>query len=97
MVTYLKEHIKEEIAGAKDYLTKAIELKAKHPEWAAKFFKMAEMEIEHANCMTKMFVAVDKPAAMTETEYISAQKSIIDDYTSSMTSIEGLKKLYHTS
>lgn len=94
MIKYLRDHIKEEINGAKDYYTKAVELKAQHPEWAMKFFKMGEMEIEHASCLTKMFNSIDKPNAMADAEYSESQKSIINDYATSMSVIENLKRLY---
>lgn len=97
MVSYLKEHIKDEIEGAKEYYTKAVECKAKHPEMASKFYAMAEMEVEHANALTKMFNAAGKPESMSDMEYSEAQKSIINDYTTSMSAIESLKKLYRTS
>lgn len=94
MHKYLKDHVKEEIEGAIDYLEKAIELKKTNPEWAAKFFKMSDMEIEHANCMTKMFNSAEKPDNVTAVEFSAMQKELIDAYTSSMSKIEGMKKLY---
>ena len=97
MVRYLRDHIKEEIEGAKDYYTKAVECKAKHPEVAMKFYAMAEMEVEHANALTKIFNITEKPETMSDSEYSEAQKSVINDYATSMSVIENLKKLYHTS
>lgn len=94
MHRYLSKHITEEIEGAIDYLTKAIELKATSPEWALKFYKMSEMEVEHANCMTKMFNSAPKPDDISDSEFSEMQKSIIDSYSQSMTKIEHMKKLY---
>lgn len=94
MHRYLSNHIKEEIEGAIDYMTKALELKATNPEWALKFYKMSEMEVEHANCMTKMFNSVPKPQEIEESEFSEMQRSIIDSYTQSMSKIEHMKKLY---
>ena len=94
MHQYLSSHIHEEIEGAIDYLQKAIELKSKAPDWAAKFYKMSEMEVEHANCMTKMFNSVDKPDDISDESFSAMQKNIIDTYAQSMSKIEHMKKLY---
>lgn len=94
MHEYLRSHIREEIEGAIDYMSKAIELKKAKPEWATKFFRMSEMEVEHATCMTKMFNSVDKPEEVTSEDFSSMQKDIIDVYTTSMSKIETMKKIY---
>ena len=94
MHEYLKDHIKEEIDGAIGYLTKAIELKKSSLEMAAKFYKMSEMEIEHANCMTRMFNSLDKPDDVTSEAYSTMQKEVIDVYTTHMNKIEGMKRMY---
>ena len=94
MHEYLSKHIHEEIDGAIDYLTKALELKSVKPDWAAKFYKMSEMEVEHANCMTKMFNSAEKPDNITDADFTTMQKNIIDAYAQSMSKIEHMKKLY---
>ena len=94
MHEYLKNHIHEEIEGAVDYMTKALELKSKSPEMAAKFFRMSEMESEHAGCLTKMFSSLEKTSDVSDASFSEMQKSIIDDYVDSMGKIEHMKKLY---
>ena len=94
MHEYLSRHINEEIEGAIDYLTKALEWKTRDKDISSKFYKMSEMEVEHANCLTKMFNSMDKPDTMSDSEFSSMQKSIIDSYTQSMSKIEHMKKLY---
>lgn len=94
MHKYLSEHIHEEVDGAIDYLTKALEMKSKNPDVAMKFYKMSEMEVEHANCLTKMFNSMIKPENLSDSEFSDMQKSIIDTYTASMSKIENMKKLY---
>ena len=94
MHEYLSKHIREEIDGAMDYLTKALELKKTHPEIASKFYRMSEMEVEHANCMTKMFNSIEKPEDLAEESYSAMLKSVLDSYTQSMSKIEHMKKLY---
>ena len=94
MHEYLSKHIHEEIEGAIDYLTKALEWKSKNTEIAMKFYKMSEIEVEHANCLTKMFNSMDKPATLSDADFSAMQKNIIDSYTTSMSKIENMKKLY---
>ena len=94
MHEYLSNHVREEVEGAIDYLTKALELKIKHPALAQKFYKMSEMEVEHANCLTKMFNCIEKPESMSDADYSNLQKNIIDVYTQSMSKIENMKKLF---
>ena len=95
MHEYLRKHIVEEIDGAMDYLGKAIELKnGGMPKFAAKFYKMGTMEIEHANCMVKMFSSVPKPDTVSDKDFSAMQSAILDKYTGSMAKIEELKKLY---
>lgn len=91
---YLKEHIIEEINGAIDYLGKAIELKKTHPMMSEKFYRMAEMEIEHANCMTKMFSSMKRDESVQMPDYSNMQEEIINIYATSMSKIEHMKKLY---
>ena len=94
MHEYLSNHIHEEIDGAIDYMTKALEWKSKNKDIAAKFYKMSEMEVEHANCLTKMFNSMDKPSNVSDADFSAMQKNIIDSYTQSMSKIEAMKKLY---
>ena len=94
MHEYLKDHIHEEIQGAIDYMVKALELKGVNREWASKFVRMSDMELEHANCLTKMFNGSEKPSDMSDAQYSELQKSVINDYTTSMSKIENMKCLY---
>ena len=92
MLKYLKDHILEEIDGAIDYWTKAIEHKG--TDWGCVFRKMGDMELEHANAMTKMFNKIDKPKSVTDAEYAEMHKAILDAYANGMSKVEAMKKLY---
>ena len=94
MHEYLSKHINEEIDGAMDYMTKALEWKSKNKDIAHKFYKMSEMELEHANCLTKMFNSMDKPDDVSDSDFSAMYKSILDSYTESMSKIEAMKKLF---
>ena len=92
MLEYLKNQIIEEIEGALNYMSKAVEYKSK--VWGQYFYNMSMMELEHANCLTKMFIAEEKPADMTDSVYAQTQKSVLDTYSVGMGKLENLKKLY---
>lgn len=92
MLKYLKDHIIEEIDGAMDYMTKAIELKG--TPHGCTFKKMAEMELEHANAMVHMFKDMNKPDNMSDAEYGETQKAVLDKYINAMGTIENMKRLY---
>lgn len=94
MLKYLKDHILEEVDGAVDYMTKALEHKGTKD--GCTFRKMAEMELEHANALTKMFRDTEKPNDMTSEEYAATQKAVLDKYITAMGHIESMKKLYYS-
>ena len=92
MLKYLHEHILEEVQGAEDYMSKAIEYKKK--ECGQMFYNMAMMELDHANKLTKIFYMIDKPKTIADTEYNEMLKSILKAYSEGMGKIEAMKKLY---
>ena len=94
MHKYLQEHILEEIKGAVDYWTKAVENKTK--ECGMIFRHMADMELEHANALTKMFTKLEKEADVTDEAFSKMHKDILDAYAEGMTKIEAMKKLYYS-
>ena len=52
---YFKEHIEEEIEGAKDYIIRAIEMKPMDPAWTRKLTEMSMQELGHAEALHNMF------------------------------------------
>lgn len=94
MLTYLKDHILEEVDDALDYMSKAIEHKGT-PDGCT-FRKMSEMELEHANALTNMFREVEKPEDMSHEEYGNTQKQVLDKYVDAMSKYEAMKKIYYT-
>ena len=53
MHEYIKEHILEELEGAADYWTKAVDYK--NSRIGETFKNMAEAELEHANSLLEIF------------------------------------------
>lgn len=92
MLEYLKTHIVDEIDGAIDYMMKAVEYKGSQN--GRYFYKMSEMEVEHANCLTKMFRTIDKPDDISDSAYAKLLKDVMDSYATSMTKLDVLKRLY---
>lgn len=48
-LTYLKDHLKEELEGSKEYIVRAIEIKAMDPHWGKMFYDMSIEELKHAS------------------------------------------------
>lgn len=92
MLKYLHDHILEEVKGAEDYMAKAIEHKGK--QCGQMFYSMAMMELDHANKLTKMYNATEKPKTVTDADYSAMTKAILDAYAMGMGKIEAMKKLY---
>lgn len=92
MLKYLASHITEELEGAVDYMTKAVEHKSH--DCGETFYHMSMMELEHANALLKMFRKQERPKAMTDADYGELHKQILDSYTDSMSKIEAMRKLY---
>lgn len=101
MHEYLKNHIIEELEGAEDYWSKAVEHKG--TEAGCIFRRMAEMELEHANALLKMFNKLkdDNESEVSSTTTMKGvetkehmYKEILEAYTEKMTKIEHMKKLY---
>lgn len=88
----LKERILDELKDATMYMKKAIENKG--TKWGSYFCQMSKNELEHANILLKMFNEMDTPDGVTDAAHKEMYAAIMDSYISSMTSIEGMKKLY---
>ena len=95
MLKYLMAHIKEEIEGAVDYMTKAVEKKGNY--YGDLFRLMSQMELDHANNLLKMFRAEEKPKTITDADYAEMYKEILDAYAEGMAKIEAMKKIYWES
>lgn len=93
MCEYLKEHIMDELEGAKDYMMKAVEFKNKKPKWAERFYKMSEMEAEHANMLSNIFTSIDDEDELCQAKMY---KEIMEAYNTNMLEVANLKKLYYS-
>lgn len=91
---YFKEQICEELEGACDYLKKALDTFAAHPEWAEQFRDMADMEQEHATILYKMFMELYTKELPKAAWMSSMRDCIMDCFSKYMRKIEDLKSTY---
>ena len=92
MLKYLEEHILEELEGSVDYMTEAVAHKGKM--CGEQFRKMSEAEAEHANILLHMFNHTERPKEVSEADYSSMLKKIMDKYADAMTKVEKMKRVY---
>lgn len=92
MLKYLKDHILEELDGSVDYMTEAVAHKG--TKCGESFRIMSEAEAGHANTLLKMFNSTQRPEDISEAEYATLIKGIMDKYTDAMTKVENMKKVY---
>lgn len=89
MHEYIKEHILEELEGAADYWTKAVDYK--NSRIGETFKNMAEAELEHANSLLEIFNTLEP-----YNDYIEDRmyKDILNAYGKAMYKIAQLERLY---
>lgn len=97
-LTYLKDHLIEELEGSKDYITRAIEIKAMDARWAKLLYDMSIEELKHASNFYSMAqdyynkvtsVYKESPDYMDE-----CMSSITECYTKWYTDVKHLQELY---
>lgn len=99
-LSWFHEELKEEIAGAKTYIKKALEVKAMSEKMAKTFYEMAIQESEHAkNIYTMSMEYFDKIASAysvdTIPEYLcEIRDNIIDCYTKEAIDLKMLIAMY---
>ena len=79
--TYLKEHIKDELEGAKDYIMRAIEIKAMDPSWGKMLYTMSIEELSHATNFYNMSVEYFNKVSSAYKEPPKYMEDCMDDIT----------------
>lgn len=95
---YLKEHLCEELDGAKEYIKRAIEIKAMNPTWAKMLYEMSLDELKHAGYIYKMaedyfnkVISVYKESP----EYMDiCMDEIVDMYTEEYATIKKMQEIF---
>lgn len=92
MLHYLKDRIIDEIDDANEYMAKAVEHKGTY--CGATFMTLATQESQHANMLYDMFRRKEKPESMTDKDYSTMLKEILDKFADGMAKFEAMKKVY---
>ena len=93
--TYLKEHVKEELSGAKDYIMRAIEIKAMDPNWGKMLYKMSSEELDHATNFYNMAVEYYNKVSSAYKEPPEYMEDCMDEITEMyMESSSTIKKMH---
>lgn len=97
-IWYFKEKIPDELDGAKDYIKRAIEIRAMHMPWAKQLVDMSAAELEHATMLYKMFQEYYSKldAEFKELpDYVTEAKEMLDEkYTKCSAEIKYLHDIY---
>jgi hypothetical protein len=97
-LTYLKDHLVEELEGSKEYIVRAIEIKAMDPHWGKMFYDMSVSELSHASNFYSM--AQDYYAKVTSVyketpDYMDeCMDDITEYYTKWYADLKRLQELY---
>lgn len=95
---YLKEHLCEELEGAKEYIQRAIEIKAMDMSWAKMLYEMSVQELMHADNFFKMSqdyynkvtsVYKEPPQYMED-----CMDEIVEMYTEQYATIKQMQEMY---
>ena len=81
---YFKDHICEELDGAKDYIKQAMEIKAMNPTWTKTLTQMSAEELGHAANLYSMFMEyyniIEKSYGVENVpEYITEMKEEVSE------------------
>lgn len=95
---YLKEHLCEELEGAKEYIRRAIEIKAMDPSWGKMFYDMSVQELSHADNFFKMFQDYYKKVTSVYKEPPDYMEECMDEivkmYTEEHSAIKAMQDMY---
>lgn len=96
---YFHDKICDELSGAEDYVTFAMEVRAMDPSFAKQFVDMSAAELDHAMRLYKMFEQYYAQAAKAFTtipEHMSnMQKCIVEKYMKGYAKVKALHDAYN--
>lgn len=95
---YFHDRICDELSGAEDYVTFAMEVRAMDPSFGKHFVEMSAAELDHATKLYKMFEIYYSQATKAFTtipEHMSKmQKCIVEKYMSGYAKVKALHDAY---
>lgn len=96
---YFYDRICDELSGAEDYITFAMEVRAMDGNFSKQFVEMSAAELDHATRLYKMFEQYYQQAAKafsTIPEHMTKmQKEIIDKYMTGYAKIKIMHEAYN--
>ncbi len=97
-LVYLRDHIKEELDGAKDYVKRAIEIKPMEAAWGKMMLDMSAQELNHAAFLYNMFNEYCAIMAKSYTEippYVQTMRDeVVEMYTECTAKIKSMHEMY---
>lgn len=96
---YLKEHICDELDGAKEYIQRALEIKAMDPSWGKMLYEMSVEELNHATNFYKMMQDYYKKVTSAYREPPTYMEDCLyeatDMYTTEYAAIKAMHEMYN--
>lgn len=92
---YLKDQIYSELNDAVNYLKKAIDVFAEHPDWAKKFKEISDSRERTATELYTLFVQSCSEMKGQETYISSIRDVIVANFSSSIRKIEDYEVIYN--
>lgn len=100
-ICYYNSQIRDELDGAAEYIKRAINCKAKHPEWAALYAKMSEAELDHAKNLIDIYEDDLKSIKMEAKDpdfvsYLDSESKILRNmYAESVAKIKYMQEMFN--
>ena len=98
-IWYFKTQIPDELHGAKDYIKRAIEIRAMYAPWSKILAEMSKAELDHA---TKLYDMFQEYYAKLSGEYkempdycVEAYNCINDEYTKCSVEVKMLHEIFN--
>lgn len=96
---YFLDQLKDELCGAKDYIVKAIEIKAMDSNWGKMFYDMSVQELNHATNIFKMaqdyYVKVTSAYKEPPAHLQGLMKEISTVYTEQYAMVKYMQEVYN--
>lgn len=100
-INFFKEHLHEEVEGAKEFAMHANETRASHPQWSRKLMEVSQKKMQTAECLIKMleeYNALDvktREQGYNQGEYEQIYREVMDEYTQAEPQITSMKQMYN--
>lgn len=100
-LSYYNAQISDQLDGARNYIKRAIKLKAEHADWSSTYAKMSEAELGHAENLMTMF---DQDLKLSEEDADDEVVQILqgfratmsDMYVESVAKVKYMYEIYRT-